>query len=304
MTPPLLSSPDAVVLGTNTLDATSAFLETIGFAETDRTVLTAEAAQALYGLGREAEQRTFAVRNAAGEALPGRIRVVHTDEEPLEYDAYRTGGHAIDVYCLDQEEGSRLAKGSGAEVGETTVFKTPFFTLSGTFCIIPGGGPVVLLGSERRLPSVLDEDPSRIFSQVHSLIWIVPELGPSLEFFAAAGLPEVRRNVFEADPAVAALMALPEPAPFSMALLADEGSTPSRLELLAFDSPDVRLTPEPGRPLRPGQLILSFSVDSVDDVRAVLAEHGASFGTTASVGGARAVTAQAPGEIWFELRSR
>ncbi|MEO3786021.1 hypothetical protein ABGB12_22050 [Actinocorallia sp. B10E7] len=301
---PSLSSPDAVVLGTNTMDATAAFLQNLGFAEVDRTVLTADASQALYGLTGEAEQRTFAVRDASGQALPGRIRVVRTDEEPLPYDAYRTGGHAIDVYCLDQEEGSRLAKEGGADVGETTVFKTPFFTLTGTFCIIPGGGPVVLLGAERRLPSVLDNDPSRIFSQVHSLIWVVPELGPSLEFFAAAGLPEVRRNVFDADPAVAGLMALPEPVPFSMALLADEQSTPSRLELLGFDSPDVPLTPDPGRPLRPGQLLLSFSVDSVDDTMALLARHGASFGPAATVGAARAVTAQAPGDIWLELRSR
>lgn len=299
----LLSSPDAVVLGTNTMDATAAFLETIGFAETDRTVLSADASQALYGLSGEAEQRTFAVRDASGRALPGRIRVVRTDEEPLEYDPYRTGGHAVDVYCLDQEEGSRLAKEGGAEVGETVVFATKFFTLSGTFCIIPGGGPVVLLGSENRLPSALDDDPSRLFSQVHSLIWTVPDLEAALGFFAAAGLPEVRRNVFQADPAVAGLMALPEPVPFTMALLADEQKTPSRLELLGFDA-EVPSVPDPGRPLRPGQLLLSFSVDSLDETRALLSRHGASFSAVASVGAGRAVTAQAPSDLWLEFRSR
>ncbi|WP_106396407.1 hypothetical protein [Actinocorallia populi] len=299
-----LSSPDAVVLGTNTMDATAAFLQNLGFTETSKTVLSSDAAQALYGLTGEAEQRTYAVRDASGQSLPGRIRLVHTDEEPLEYNAYRTGGHAIDVYCLDQEKGSLLAREGGAEVGETAVFKTAFFTMSGTFCIIPGGGPVVLLSAERRLPSVLDDDPSRLHSQVHSLIWIVPELAPSLEFFAAAGLPETRRNVFGPDPDVAALMALPEPAPFSMALLADAAMTPSRLELLAFDTPDVPLVPDPGRPLRPGQMVLSFSVASLPAARTLLARHGASFGATAAAGDAQAVTGLAPGGIWLELRAR
>ena len=50
MTLPLLSSPDAVVLGTNTMDATAAFLEGLGFTETGRTVLTEEAAESLYGV--------------------------------------------------------------------------------------------------------------------------------------------------------------------------------------------------------------------------------------------------------------
>ena len=76
MTLPLLSSPDAVVLGTNTMDATAAFLEGLGFTETGRTVLTEEAAESLYGLGGGAEERTFAVRDASGQALgnPGQLR--------------------------------------------------------------------------------------------------------------------------------------------------------------------------------------------------------------------------------------
>ncbi|GAA0948974.1 hypothetical protein [Actinocorallia libanotica] len=299
-----LSSPDAVVLGTNTMAATAEFLQRLGFTEVDETVLSASAAQALYGLDGAAEQRTYAVRDASGEALPGRIRLVHTDEEPLEYSAYRTGGHAVDIYCRNQEEGARLAREGGAEVGETAVFKTAFITLSGTFCRIPGGGPVVLLGAERRLPSVLDDDLARLCSQVHSLIWIVPDLDPALEFFAAAGLPETRRNVFGPDPDVAGLMALPEPAPFTMALLADSALTPSRLELLAFDTPDVPLVRDPGRPLRPGQMLLSFSVDSLADAQALLAAHGASFGEVAAAGPDQAVTAHAPGDVWLELRSR
>ena len=93
---------------------------------------------------------------------------------------------------------------------------------------------VVLVESSQRHVSILDTDPTKVFSEVHSVVWAVPQLGEELACWASAGFLLGETMCIE-EPSISPFLGLSDPCvPIEVAMVSDEHVSPARLELLAF----------------------------------------------------------------------
>lgn len=155
----------------------------------------------------------------------------------------------------------------------------------------PDGLPVVLIDANHRRPSRLDHDESAGFSEAHSLVWVVPDVGATVEFFTSAGLVKAFDVPLESD-AVAEIMGLPETVPVRMAMVSDEAVSPMRLELFGFPG---RVTPAADPVPQAG---LAWPAFEVSDLEQALTLPWSSV-VSVEDGVARCV---APGGVLVELR--
>jgi hypothetical protein len=217
------------------------------------------------------------------------------------------GGHAIDLYTTDMPASVDAARSLGAEVGPVADYEFGPVHLTQAQAVGPDGVDVVFVGIGHRLPSVLDAEPNRLHSEVHSVVASVDDLEVETAFWTkVAGLD--LRSQFPIDvPAVSEFMMLPRHAPVKMSVMTGPAAAPPRFELLAYDDADGRLTPS--NPLTAGAIVPVFTVGGLDAYLSQLTAAGATAGpivvaTGADGGEERAAAFRSPAGVDAELRER
>ncbi len=290
----MLASPSHAVAGCTDLATTERFLAHFGLVSEPALELPATAAASLYGLEGPAAQSVLRTPGAA----QGWVRLVetpHGERHPGPYDARPI---AIDFYTRDIERSIDISRQAGAEIRDLVEYSLGPIELQEVEVIGPDHLVVVFIEVNMLRPSVLDHDPDRLHSEVHSIVFSVQDTEAALPFWAeTAGLATLIDSKIE-GPMISQLMAMPrENVPVRFTLLCDGDSAPARFELLEFyDDPGEEL---PTWPLAAGLHAPGFTVADLDQAMAGL--KGAEFGTVAQVGEARAVSALAPGGVRFEL---
>jgi catechol 2,3-dioxygenase-like lactoylglutathione lyase family enzyme len=294
----VLASPHHAVVATRDLDVMTSFLRTLGFGESARGELSADATRCLYGLGDTTPERLL----VAGDAPGGLLRLVATPTPAPASGPYACGPMAIDLYTTDIERSLALAGQAGARCGPIGRYAAGPTPIAEARAVGPDGLAVVFIQIEPRRPSLLDRQPNRLHSEVHSIVWAVPDVDEAAAPWRAAGL-QTLADLTLTDPVVGEFLELPRPdAPLRLQLLCDEAATPSRLEVLAFlEDGDAAVGGETAT--RAGLHAAGFIVD--DLVAAAAALPGVVISdpvdTHGVLGPAHAVAGTAPGGVRFEL---
>jgi hypothetical protein len=138
----------------------------------------------------------------------------------------------------------------------------------------PDALPLVLVEANRRRPTVLDADPGRLHSEVHSIVWAVADVDAASGPLEQAGLTRAL-DVPIADPEVAKVLGVPpEQARIRMALLGDPDGPAPRMELLAFNDPPTSPVSSDSplgacEPLRARLHAVAFAVSADVDIEQV-----------------------------------
>ena len=149
---------------------------------------------------------------------------------------------------------------------------------------------------------MLDTDPERLHSEVHSVVASIDDLAAETTFWTEVAGLELKSQFPIDVPAVSEFMMLPRHAPVKMSVMTGPGALPPRFELVAYDDADGRLTPS--RPLSAGALVPVFTVAGLDAFTDTLVAGGASAGPTVVVDGTHARWVRSPGGVDVELRER
>ncbi len=314
----MLSSPSHAVVGCTDLETTEHFLAHFDVLGEPAAELSAGAAAALYGLEGPAAQRVL--RAPGAEA--GWIRLVETPHGPRHHGPYDARPIAVDFYTRDIQHSIDLSRQAGAEVRDLVEYALGPIEVKEVEVVGPDHLVVVFIEVNMLRPSVLDREPDRLHSEVHSVVFSVQDTGAALPFWTeAAGLETLIDSKIE-GPMISQLMDLPRPdVPVRFVLMCDAASAPARFELLEFvDDPGEQ---QPTMPLAAGLHAPGFTVADLDRAMAALAEADfggnaeadfggnaeadfggnaeADFGGIVEVAGERAVSALAPGGVRFEL---
>ncbi len=289
----MLFSPTHAVVGARDLTATVAFFAAFDFAETARSTLGEDAAAALYGVEGPAE----CVELRAAGAERGAVRLVQTHLPAPPDEPFASGPYAIDLYTSDIGRSTELARATGATVSVISPLEIGGTPARRARVDGPDGVPVVLIQSDRRRPSLLDNAPERLHSEVHSVVWSVRRIDLASPFWKDQGL-SVRSDAPVTATHLGAILGLPkDDVTVRVAMLSDGAMDPLRVELLQFvdeTGPRRALVP-----LRPGLHAVAFAVTDVGKTMSLM--RGADFGAVADVDGRAAVRGSAPEGLVFEL---
>ena len=222
---------DHAVVGASDLAASVTFIAALGFEVVARRELTAEQAHALYALPGATEEVVLAAPGAAA----GAVRVVATPLPHPSRDPYRRGGHALDLYTTDIEKSLAVSEAAGASVGPLADYEFGPVHLRQAQATGPDGVPWVFVEIAHRLPSLLDTDPARLHSELHSAVWSVDDLDATTAWWTDVVGLDLRSRFPITEPAVATFMGLPRPTHLAMSVLTGPGAAAPRFELLAFD---------------------------------------------------------------------
>jgi len=296
----MFESPSHVLIGATDVARMSVFLGRLGLEPAGSGRLDAAAARALYGIEAPLEER---VLRAPG-ARQGHVVVLSTPHAAPAVGPFDRGAHAIDFYTTDIRRSLDLAREAGAETHDFAEYKVGPLTIREGKAVGPDGLYVVFIEVDRRRPSLLDTDPSRLHSEIHSAVWVVDSVDAALPFWRDALGMKLLLDATVREPGVAKFMGLPRPdTPLRLAVLADEALRPIRYELIEF--PEDRGGVRPGFPLCAGLHAVAFEVASLAQAMAAL--PAARFGPiTPLASQARptaraAVSGEGPGGVRFEL---
>ncbi|MEM7587705.1 MAG: hypothetical protein AAF560_30235 [Acidobacteriota bacterium] len=291
----MLDSPSHVVVGCSDLEAMEAFLGHFGFISSAAPELPADAASALYGLDRPARQRLLSTPGAE----QGWVRLVATPHAARSFEPYDPRPVAIDLYTRDIHQSLEISRQAGAHCGELVEYELGPLEIQEVEVVGPDQLVVVFIRANQRRPSVLDHDPDRLHSEVHSVVHAVADADVAMPFWTEAGGLTTLIDARIEGPIISQLMALPRPnVPVRFILMCDAEVRPARLELLQFfEDPGTAL---PNWPLAAGLHGPCFAVEDLD---AAIATLPAEFGNIVCVGTQRGVSAVAPGGVRFELWS-
>ncbi len=290
----MLSSPSHVVIGSADLARTERFLCQFGFEAEPEETLPAPAAAALYGLESATPMRTL----RAPGSNRGWILLVATPHAARPGGPYDARPVAIDLYTRDIHRSLEIAHHAGAEIGELVEYDLGPLEIKEVEVVGPDHLVVVFLQVSKARPSVLDRDPDRLHSEVHSVVLAVRSADAALPFWKEAAKLQTLIDSKIEGPIISRLMGLPrENVPVRFILLCDEASNPARLELLEFfEDPGGELSTWP---LAAGLHTPAFTVGDLD--RAMTALAAADYGEVAHTGSGRAVSGVAAGGVRFEL---
>jgi hypothetical protein len=293
-----LGSPRAAVVGATDLDAASRAYAAFGFQPLRERMLDAAAARAAYGVDGPVVERELGVPGAGS----GRLLLARCQARGVEQGPYDVGPHAVDLYTRSADATLEAAAAAGLRVAADATVTLGPLVMRQVALAAPDATLLVAIEANRRRPSVLDTDPARVHSEVHSMLWAVDSIDVALPFWRDEAGLELGLDVPLAGPDVAALMGLPDDdAKLRMVLLSDQALTPSRFELLEHVGRSG--APVPSWPLRGGLHAPQFAVDDVEAAAAAM--PSARFGTLAETGTPggwqRALHGEAPGGVHFVL---
>ena len=146
---------------------------------------------------------------------------------------------AIDIYTTSILAASKLATVAAAriddcELGAIGVLDLGPVQLKQRRVTGPDGLSIVLVETANRRSSLLDDQPQRLCSEVHSVVWTVTDTETHRNFWAEQGFAVSPAFEFE-SPGVSDLLDLPRASvPARMCMISDADVRPIRLELLEF----------------------------------------------------------------------
>ena len=294
----MLKSPSHVTIGASQIEPTARFFQAFGFVRESDRIIGAFAARELYGMERATSETRLTMPGAPG----GFIRLVETQTEAILGGPFDRGPHAVDLYVRDMGEALDIVKNTRAEIGPVAAYRVGPMTIKECKCVGPDGLALVLIEVDKRRPSILDASAHALFSEVHSAVYVVESVDAAAGFWKDAGLRVLLDATF-AEPTVAEFMHLPRPdTRLRLALFADEGQFPVRLEMIEFPDADGRGAPLiDARPLRPGRFVFGFEVANV--ASALQSMPGASYSKICRIGRDAVAAGTAPGGVGFELWS-
>jgi hypothetical protein len=291
----MLASPHHAVIGCSDLEVMTRYLAHFGQELRLEGELPEEAARKLYGLEGACRQRVL----AAPGVTTGWLRLVGTPTPVPEVDPYDRGPLAIDFYTRNTARSLELVRQAGGRHGETVAYEVGPLEVEETDTLGPDGLRIVFLQINRGRPSLLDSDPERLHSELHSIVWTVPSMDTALAPWVDSGGLTLLNDARIEGPTISRLLGLPRPeVPIRFTLLADQEQNSARLELIEFleDEGEDR----PTWPLAPGLHAAVFFVGDLDDAMEGL--DAVELGTVVQiVGGGRAVSGVAAGGVRFEL---
>jgi hypothetical protein len=298
---PLLRSPDHVLLGSRDAERQAAFWVAMGFGVTRHSTIGPHLARS-YGVPEGGTEITLGVPGAAA----GGIRIVETDQAEVTVGSWDRGPFAVDLYTRDMDRSLSTAVEAGAVHKGRMVYEFGTMRLEEGKTTGPDGVRLVFISNSTRRPSVLDANPDRLHSEVHSIVNIVGSVDAfSTAWHGGAGLTILGDAVI-ASPGLADLMELPKVVSARMGLYCDADVTPIRYEALEFigltDDDASELVPQ--WPLRPGQPLGVFVVDDFDATLLALDEGGFAMEGDVVEGGVRSAMGVDACGIRFEIRSR
>jgi catechol 2,3-dioxygenase-like lactoylglutathione lyase family enzyme len=293
---------DHAVVGASDLDASIAFYAAFGFEVLRRGGVDAEAAHGLYGLEASTEEAVLGVAGAHG----GMIRLVASPLPRPAHADFTRGGHALDLYTSDINASVEVAQGAGAVTGPIADYPFGPVHLTQAQAMAPDDVPLVFVGIDHRLPSVLDAQPERLHSELHSLVASVDGIDAETAFWTDVVQLE-KQSAFPIDvPAVSEFMMLPRHVPVRMSVLRGPGATPPRFELLEFQGAEGPYIS--GHPLVPGAIAAGLRVENLSAVLDRLASGGAQVGAMVVApalvgeGNEPAAYVRTPGGVDVEVR--
>lgn len=295
----MLNSPSHAVIGVSDLRASIEFLSLFGYEETVRSTLPAAASATLYGIDRETRETVMKVPGAE----LGWLRLVDTVIPARSYGTLDSRAFAIDFFSTDLDRSVALAAEAGHHVSHVASYQFGPITIREVEISGPDGLIVTLLESPVKRPTILDREPDRLHSELHALVWSVTDMDSKLPFWQqTVGFETVTDATFEGEE-MAKVLGMPgKTIKARLAVMCDADSNPARLEMIEFLGEPV--AEHPSWPLAAGLHAPAFTVDDLEAAMADLA--GATFSKAIEVDtplhpGARAVTAEAPGHLRFEL---
>lgn len=298
---PLLRSPDHVLIGSRNPDRQAAFWVAMGFEVTGRSTIGPLRARS-YGVPEGGAEITLTVPGASA----GGIRIVATDQPEVTVGSWDRGPFAVDLYTRDMDRSLDMAVEAGAVHRGRMVYEFGIMRLEEGKTTGPDGVRLVFISNSTRRPSVLDSDPGRLHSEVHSIVNIVDSVDAfSAGWHTGAGLTVLGDAVIS-SPGLADLMELPKVVSARMGLYCDSGVAPIRYEALEFiglAADDVsELVPQ--WPLRPGQPLGVFVVDDFDVALLALDENGFAMEGDVREDSVRSAMGVDVCGIRFEIRAR
>jgi hypothetical protein len=297
----MLSSPTTVVLGTTSLTEAISYWTALGFTAGPVVGLPAPAALALHGLPTDTVTATMTVPGAP----TGAVQLVETPVAQSDRGPWDSGPYAIDLYTSNTDRSIEVALAAGARMGGRLEYRFGDAPLEEASVYFPDGTMIVFISIAHRRPSILDREPTRLHSEVHSIVSTVRSADSANTFWSSTGQMTVMADAV-LDGGLDELMGLPHPVSARMTILCNETTQPVRyefLELRGLEAGDV-IGDVSTWPLPPGRPLGCFDVEDLDAVRATLAAAGASFGVTTTVSGAeRTCSGVDPNGIRFILRS-
>lgn len=255
----VLSSPDHVTVGASDPVRTGSFLQRLGFERMGGQQVSATDAAALYGLDDAVVEEWY----AAGASQWGQIVVVNSPVGPHQRSTFDRGAHALDLYTRDMDASIAAVTAAGGSCGPVGQYQAGPLEITEVKAEGPDGLSIVFIATGQRRPSVLDDQPERLHSEVHSIVWVVDDLAAARKMWEnEAGLAALV-DLELADPAVATFMGLADPRTrLRLVMECDAEMHPARLELLHFPDHDG---PTPAlRPLAAGSFFLGFMVADID----------------------------------------
>jgi catechol 2,3-dioxygenase-like lactoylglutathione lyase family enzyme len=290
-------SPTHAVIGTTDLTRTAAFLQVFGFEPSVRRPVAPDVAQALYGLDEATEEVVLSTPGAAR----GWLRLVRTPHGAADLGPFALGAHAIDLYGRDIDRSAAVAAAAGGRCGPIGRYRMGPLAIDEVQATGPDHLVIVMIAVDRRRPSVLDVEPSRLFSELHAAVWTTADIDAVLPFWREQAGLQVLHDVTTSEPAVSRFMELPRPdTRLRLTVLADAEAGAPRFEFISF--PDEPGAAPPVWPLRAGLHALGIEVDDLE--AAMTGLPGAQWRTGVTLpGGTRAVAGEAPGGVALELRA-
>lgn len=250
-----ITGPFEFIIGTNDLQRMWSFLRVFGFDEASSITIEQQAALELYGCVEAQSQ--LLLRCSATETV---VRLVLTDAHVQPMRAFEAGGHGIDFYTTSITEAiERAAQAGGSRPSpvswtiDTGRHLTEARIVSpdesfAVFCVSYSAGGV---------PTILDQDAGRLFSEVSLTSWIIPadHIEEEFQFWGRGfGYRNIRRTMLAKD-AMVDLMKLPHAEAMGCSMFADDRPR-CPVDLLWY--PDRTMSRRDDWPLRPGLFALGF----------------------------------------------
>jgi hypothetical protein len=201
-----MSAPVEVVVGATDLDATTRFLATFDLEVVAEGTVAVTDADSGDGQAGSTSWRRLGVPGADR----GTIRLVATDLPGGPRPAIAAGPLAVDLYTRDMDASLARLAGAGIDHGRLGTLDLGPLVMRQCEVIAPDGWRIVLVEANHRRPTTLDDDPDRLHSEVHSVLWTVPSIEEATPALVDLGLTQA--HVFPIQhPELARIIDLPAP---------------------------------------------------------------------------------------------
>jgi hypothetical protein len=299
----MLIAPDHSVVGAFDLLQAQNFFESFGLAVVHSNVLPREVSQLLYGLEAPTEQ---VIMRTPG-AISG-VRLVKTPHPNQARDPLDTFGFAIDIYVRDMNLALEFCRSKGYETRPVAQWSLDGKSVQECLVIGPNGLQVVIVSGDVRRPSLLDQNPSIMFSEILAFVNFVEDAGADQEFWTrAGGLTQLRNETFDGS-AMYEMLHLPRKGlemRFALYWTGADSTNTAKVELVSCETspkgPKIPLLPQKAE-FGPVAFILDSS-DSLAFASSFVAdlEHTDFVHATLEGQNRKVVRAISPAGVAFEL---